>query len=207
MSDSENNGPAFDPETGEELSDEIARKWDPDRLLRRVSKRAGKGQRLDLATQAKYEKMLDADFSGVRVYTGQFAQQVTQAHNADAVTIASTGMILMRGAADMSPATGSGQGLLAHELTHVAQAQPGMHRKASSVGDMTFTEEHEQEAEQVQAEVASGGDPASQKQAAASAAKEQKEQIDRAVKERVLEMLAEAERIDEIRNGRKPFRP
>lgn len=205
MSDENPDGPIIDPETGETLSDEIARRWDPDRLLRLVSKRAGKGQRLDVGTRAKYEKMLGADFADVRLYTGQFAEEVTSAHNADAVTIASTGMILMRGSADMSPATSAGQGLLAHELTHVAQAQPGMHRKASSVGDMTFTEEHEQEAEQVQAQVASGGG-AAQKHAAKSAAKEQQEQVREAVSERVMEMFAEADFVDEIRNGRLPYR-
>lgn len=200
MSDPNQKG----PEGGTELSEEIANKWDPDRLLRLVSKRAGKGSKLDVSTQERYERMLNADFSGVRVFTGEFAEQVTRAHSAEAVTIASTGMILMRGSADMSLATGAGQGLLAHELTHVAQAQPGMHRKASTVGDMTFTQEHEQEAEQVQAQVAGGGGDAG---AAEEAAQQKREYIREAVKERVVEMLAEAERVDELRNGDKPYRP
>jgi len=195
-----------DPD-GVELSDEIAERWDPERLLRLVSKRAGKGSKLDLTTQARYEKRLGADLSKVRIYTGEFAEEVTRAHNAEAVTIASTGMILMGGSPEMSPVTGAGEGLLAHELTHVAQAQPGMHRKASSVGDMTFTEEHEREAEQVQSDVASGhGEPASAHDVGQKAA-EQRKQVSGAVRKRVIEMLGEGEWVDELRNGRNPYRP
>lgn len=209
MSETNPNDPNHtesDGELGGDLSEEIAKKWDPQRLLRFVSKRAGKGSRLDVTTRERYERMLGADFGNVRIYTGQFAEEVTRAHNAEAVTVASTGMILMRGSADMSPLTNAGQGLLAHELTHVAQAQPGMHRKATAGNDMPFTEEHEQEAEQVQAQVAAGENPASQA-AAKEGAKEQQEQIAVAVRQRVLEMLAEAERLDEIRNGEPPYRP
>lgn len=202
MSDHDQN----EPDEGIELSDEIAERWDPERLLRLVSKRAGKGSKLDVTTQARYERMLGADLSRVRLYTGEFAEEVTRAHNAEAVTIASTGMILMGGSPEMSPATGAGEGLLAHELTHVAQAQPGMHRKASSVGDMTFTEEHEREAEQVQAQVSSGSE-GTQRMDAERAASEEKEQVSKAVRKRVLEMLGEGERVDALRNGRTPYRP
>ena len=86
------------------LSDAIVRRYDPDRLLQSVSKRAGKGQRLDLATRARYEKRLGVDLSRVRVYTGEFARQVTDAHGADAITVGNTGMIMMSGSADRSMA-------------------------------------------------------------------------------------------------------
>src|SRR5262245_43727755 len=82
------------------LSDEIAKKWDPERLLRLVSKQAGRGEKLDQTTRAKFEGRLGVDLSRVRIYTGEFAQQMTKAHRAEALTIGNTGMILMSGATD-----------------------------------------------------------------------------------------------------------
>ena len=102
--------------------------------------------------------------------------------------------------------------MLAHELTHVAQAQRGLHRKASFDGGMPFAEEHEAEAEATEAEVlqeAAGGAPgegASTTQAAASdagtsnQAEQHREALER-IRERVLELAAEAARIHAARNG------
>jgi hypothetical protein len=44
----------------------------------------------------------------------------------------------------------SGQALLAHELTHVAQQARGLHRKATFDSGMPFAEEHEHEADLVE---------------------------------------------------------
>ncbi len=59
-------------------------------------------------------------------------------------------MVVMGNSPDKSMASASGQALLAHELTHVAQqakgAGGGLHRKALT--DMPFTHEHELEAEE-----------------------------------------------------------
>jgi hypothetical protein len=102
----------------------------------------------------------------------------------------------------------AGQALLAHELTHVAQAQKGLHRKASSAGGMPFAEEHEAEAEAVEHSVAqSGGDPGADTHAATEAASAQiagKEAQARAIekiKARVHEMVADAARNQILRNG------
>jgi hypothetical protein len=192
----------------EQLTDELARKYDPERLLRMVSRRAGKGERLDQSIREKYEKRFGVDLGHVRVYTGEFAEEFNRKRNAYAVTIGSTGMILMGGSPEKSIGSASGQALLAHELTHVAQAHQGLHRKAT--GGMPFAEEHEAEAEAVEHSVAESGgshDAGASTTAAAnagSAAMAAKEAMDRAVekiKERVQEMAADAARNQMLRNG------
>ena len=59
----------------EELTDELARKYDPERMLRMVSRRAGKGERLDRSIREKYEKRFGVDLGHVRVYSGEFAEE------------------------------------------------------------------------------------------------------------------------------------
>src|ERR1700742_1269432 len=100
-------------------------------MLRMVSRRAGKGERLDHSIRAKYEKRFGVDLGHVRIYSGEFAEEFNRQRGAYAVTIGSTGMILMGGSPDKAAGTVAGQALLAHELTHVAQAQQGLHRKAT----------------------------------------------------------------------------
>jgi len=197
------HGPGAD-----ELTDELARKYDPERMLAMVSRRAGKGERLDHSIREKYERRFGVDLSHVRVYTGEFAEEFNRKRNAYAVTIGSTGMILMGGSPEKSMGSASGQALLAHELTHVAQAQQGLHRKASFSGGMPFAEEHEAEAEAVeQSVVETGGDHGADTRAAteaASAKQAQKEVLERAIediKARVHELAADAARNQILRNG------
>jgi hypothetical protein len=187
------------PGEGGGLSEEITRRWDPSRLLKLVSMRAGRGQSLDAMTRAKYERKLGVDLGGVRVYTGEFAERVTKAHRAEAVTVGSTGMILMSGTPGRSPLTASRRGLLAHELTHVAQAKRGLHRAA--VDKPLATEQHEVEAEQAEAEEMALEEPEAQAPGGLTA--EQRE----ALFARVLEMLEEEERLFVDRNGLPPSRP
>jgi hypothetical protein len=200
-------------ETGagaEQLTDELARKYDPERLLRMVSRRAGRGELLDHSIRAKYERRFGVDLGHVRIYTGEFAEEFNRQRSAHAVTIGSTGMILMGGSPDKSMGSAAGQALLAHELTHVAQAERGLHRKASFSGGMPFTAEHEAEAEAVEHSVEhSGGshDHGADTTAATNAASAQlaaKEALDKAIeqiKERVHQLLADAVRNQELRNG------
>lgn len=188
------------------LTDELARKYDPERMLRMVSRRAGKGERLDHSIRSKYEQRFGVDLGHVRVYMGEFAEEFNKQRGAYAVTVGSTGMILMGGSPDKSMGTASGQALLAHELTHVAQAQGGLHRK-SFEGGMPFAEEHEAEAEAVEQSVEqSGGSHDSTHAAAhaASAAQASKEAMERTIeliKKRVQDMAADAMRLHIIRNG------
>lgn len=210
MSDPTSNDPGNDPSTepsADQLTDELARKYDPERLLRMLSKRAGKGERLDQSIRQKYEKRFGVDLGHVRIYTGEFAEEFNRQRGAYAVTVGSTGMILMGGSPEKSMASASGQALLAHELTHVAQAQQGLHRKSTSSGGMPFAQEHEAEAEAVEQSVAqSGGSHDSTTAAAHAASAEQasKEALKRAIeqiKTRVEDMAAEAARNQMLRNG------
>ena len=142
------------------LDQEIARKYDPQRL-KRVVQGAGRGERLDLATRSEMERLHPGhDFSEVRVFRGALAEEVTRRHNADAVTVANTGMILVRESARSAPGTTSGRALLAHEVTHVAQAQRGLHFALEGGGGEGA---HEHEARAVEHRVdGSGGSHADQ---------------------------------------------
>jgi hypothetical protein len=208
MTDVDTDQPEQDPGArAEDLTDELARKYDPERLLRMVAKRAGKGEALEHSVRHRYERRFGVDLGHVRVYTGEFAEEFNKRRDAHAVTIGSTGMILMGGSAEMGSAGRQGQALLAHELTHVAQQQRhqggGLHRKATS--QMPFTQEHEAEAESVEQSVAQNGEhsgtQAVQAAGAKKAAAEKLEDAIEKVKERVLEMAADAARTFTYRNG------
>jgi osmotically-inducible protein OsmY len=196
------------PETerAEDISDELARKYDPERLLKIISGRAGRGQALDHSIRNKYEKRFGVDLGHVRLYSGEFAEEFNRQRNAYAVTIGATGMILMGGSPEKSMGSTAGQALLAHELTHVAQAQRGLHRKATYSGDMPFGDEHdeiEQEAEQVEASEAAGGSAtqAADEGSAAQANDDKLKQNIEKIRERVLQMAADAARSQLSRNG------
>ena len=203
MSDEPQPPEAETEQRAEELSDELARKYSPEKLLRMISRRAGKGESLDHSVRAKYEKKFGVDLGHVRVYTGEFAEEFNRKRDAYAVTIGSTGMILMGGSPEKSMATASGQALLAHELTHVAQQQQGLHRKGTFSGAMEFTHEDEAAAEEVEAEEQqslTGRQFADKSKAAMKAADDRRDAIEK-IKERVLEMAADAARSQIARNG------
>ena len=94
----------------------------------------------------------------------------------------------------------------AHQQTRISN----LPAKPTSCGLTTVAlrpaEEHEEEAEQVQAQVASGSEGAKQHDAEQADA-EQRKAISNAVRERVFAILGDADRVDEIRNGIKPYRP
>lgn len=186
----------------EDLNDELTRKYDPERLLKMIGQRAGKGESLDLAIRNKYEKRFGVDLSHVRIFTGEFAEEFNKQRNAHAVTVGATGMILMGGSADKGMAGSGGQSLLAHELTHVAQAQRnqggGLYRKTTEA--MPFTEEHEAEAEHHEQAVAAEGAGGKGAGAAKADGKKLEEAIEQ-VTERVYDMMADAARTFSYRNG------
>ncbi|MEO8846487.1 MAG: DUF4157 domain-containing protein [Kofleriaceae bacterium] len=199
----------------EDLTDELARKYDPARMLGMVSKRAGRGDSLEHSVRAKYEKRFGVDLGHVRVYTGEFAEEFNRQRNAYAVTVGATGMIMMGNSPEKSMASAQGQALLAHELTHVAQqvkgAGGGLHRKARFDDAMPFAAEHEAEAELVEqavlAEQLGGGPQALDSKDAAAHAEAQrvaqvslKETIEK-IKARVLDLFGDAARNQSHRNG------
>ncbi|MEZ4401744.1 MAG: DUF4157 domain-containing protein [Kofleriaceae bacterium] len=209
------NDPELDELSGlspEDLSDEMARhiakRWDPERLLKLVAARAGKGEQLDAQLRQRYEQKLGVDLGHVRVFNGPFAEEFNKQRNADAVTIGGTGMILMGNSADRSMATAAGQGLLAHELTHVAQAEKGLHRAGRSPDMILASEEHEHEAEAAEHEemqAQRGGHKGADDGAAERRAMAEK--LKQEVKEKVMDMFGERARVEQMRSGGELRRP
>jgi hypothetical protein len=90
------------------------------------------GRNLDPEVRSDLETRLGHDFGAVRVHTGAAAESSAAAVNAQAYTV---GNDVVFGAGHYDPQSASGRGLLAHELTHVAQQSrstgPNLQRKAS----------------------------------------------------------------------------
>lgn len=87
-------------------------------VAEQIAANRGGGATLDGATQARMEGQLGHDFSKVRVHTGTEPNVLNQQLGARAFTVGSD--IFFRSGA-YEPESNSGQQLLAHELTHVAQ--------------------------------------------------------------------------------------
>ncbi|HEY2512523.1 MAG TPA: DUF4157 domain-containing protein [Polyangiaceae bacterium] len=79
---------------------------------------ASSGAALDATTRASMEARLGHDFRDVRVHTGADAAGAAQALDARAFT---AGRDIVFGAGAYAPSSEAGDGLLAHELTHVVQ--------------------------------------------------------------------------------------
>ncbi|HVV81478.1 MAG TPA: DUF4157 domain-containing protein [Kofleriaceae bacterium] len=198
-------------ELSEELARDIAKRWDPERLMQLVAARAGKGEQLDHTLRNRYEKKLGIDLGHVRIITGTFAEEFNRSRNAEAVTIGGTGMILMGNAAERSMATAAGQGLLAHELTHVAQAERGLHRRGAGNFELA-SEEHEAEAHEAEnAEIHSqhgeAHSNAHHELAKVEGEREKEQQLHQEVMERVLGLLGDAARTHQERSGPRWRRP
>lgn len=136
------------------LEQVLAAKWDPGKLSKFLkSSQTSKGQRLDAEHRGRFEKRLGVDLGSVRIFTGELAEEITKAHGAEALTVGDTGMILMRQSSKYTKGSAEHTSLLAHELTHVAQARPdAMARKATSAAQAN-KEASEQEAEHHEAQV------------------------------------------------------
>lgn len=192
-------------ERPDELTDELAKKYDPERLLKMFAKRAGKGEQLDASIRSKYEKRFGVDLGHVRVVTGEFAEEFNRKRDAYAVTVGGTGLILMGNSPEKAMGSRAGEALLAHELTHVAQQQRGLMRRGTFED---FHQAHEIEAHAVEHEVEEHGHSdgghaaaAAHKEKAAKAAEDAMKEAIEKIKARVLEMMGEAARTDYLRNG------
>jgi len=197
----------------EELSDELARKYDPERLLKLLAKKAGRGESLEHSVRSKYERRFGVDLGHVRVFTGEFAEEFNKQRNAYAVTVGRTGAILLGGSPDKAMGS-EASALLAHELTHVAQAQRaskgagGLHNRSYD-GDMPFgaelaeieEEAHEQEdLEKLEASGMSTMQAVNEGTARMMSQAALDKDIEK-IKARVLEMAGDAARTQQWRNG------
>jgi hypothetical protein len=179
------------------LTEDIAKRYDGDRLSKMIVEGAGSGDKLDLATQLEMERKIGGRFSDVRVFRGPFAEAVTKAHKADAVTVANTGMILVREGPRGNPKTALGKALLAHELTHVRQAQSGLHFALE--GGASGHGGHEREAEKVEQKVHDEASGKGGKGKGGGGMK--KEDLERIVIEKVIEIMEEEDRIHIMRTN------
>lgn len=206
MTDEHDPGESDAP--AEDISDELAKKYDPERLLKIMAKRAGRGESLDHSIRNKYEQKFGVDLGHVRIVTGEFAEEYNKRNNSYAVTIGSTGMILMGNSPDRSMTSAAGEALLAHELTHVAQAQRSHDKQhmpfgvaAAGVGGAGQAT-HEQEAAHVEHETLQGAGTASMesKGEAEAHAKQAAGELEK-IKARVLDLFADAVRTHRTRSG------
>jgi len=83
---------------------------------------SGGGASLDTNTRSFMERSLGADFSDVRVHTGDRADTSARSVGASAYT---TGSDVVFADGQYAPGTDSGLRTLAHELTHVVQQRSG----------------------------------------------------------------------------------
>jgi hypothetical protein len=88
----------------------------------------GGGQPLDPPLRDDMESAFETDFSDVRIHTGTSAENLNQDLSARAFTY---GTDIYFNANEFSPDSQQGRHLLAHELTHVVQQNPGLKRKPS----------------------------------------------------------------------------
>jgi hypothetical protein len=91
----------------------------------------GQGQPLDEGVRRSMEDGFSADFSKVRVHTGQQADTLNRSLNAKAFTVGSD---LFFRSSEYNPGSKEGQKLIAHELTHTVQqgaTSPGVKRSFS----------------------------------------------------------------------------
>lgn len=93
-----------------------------DAVSQQINATRGSGGSMDKPVQSFMEHRFGADFSGVRIHTGDYAVQLSRELNAQAFTV---GRDIYFNEGKYNPASATGKHLLAHELTHTVQ-QSGM---------------------------------------------------------------------------------
>lgn len=117
-----------------------------DETTQRINGARGGGQALDSGVQQQMGAAMGHDFSGVRVHTSPESHQLNQQLNAKAFT---TGQDIFFKQGEYNPGSGSGQELLAHELTHVVQQSSGRVSGSSGMTVNAPGDTFEQEADAV----------------------------------------------------------
>jgi hypothetical protein len=88
------------------------------------------GAALDENTRSFFEGRFRQDFGGVRIHTDESAAASARQINARAYTV---GHDIVFAPGQYAPGTATGTHLLAHELTHVIQQAPGIHRQPETI--------------------------------------------------------------------------
>jgi hypothetical protein len=108
------------------------------------------GQPLDAATRAFFEPRFGHDSSQVRVHTDAKAAESARAVNALAYTV---GRDVVFGAGQYAAGATTGQQLIAHELTHTVQQNPGMGRAPDGLTIKPAGDHLEHEADRIAGQV------------------------------------------------------
>lgn len=98
----------------------------PGSVQRTLEGGGGGGHTMQPAIRDEMESAFETDFSGVRIHTGTSAETLNQDLSAHAFTY---GQDIYFNAGEYQPDSPQGRHLLAHELTHVVQQNPGLQRK------------------------------------------------------------------------------
>lgn len=101
-----------------------------------LSSSKGGGSPLPGDTRQFMESRFNADFSGVRIHTGSYAESMSSQIHAQAFT---HGNDVYFNAGKYSPSTSQGSTLLAHELTHTIQQGASQHNASSAANSTTGT--------------------------------------------------------------------
>jgi hypothetical protein len=109
------------------------------------------GRPLDAGAQKFFETRFGHDFGSVRVHADAKAAESARAVNAHAYTVGSS---LVFAAGRYAPESGTGQKLLAHELTHVMQQSAAHHPESSSLEVGPANDMAERQAESVSQRIA-----------------------------------------------------
>ena len=94
----------------------------------------GNGSSLDSNTQSFMESRFGADFNSVKIHTGGESVQMNRELNAQAFTVGSD---VYFNEGKYEPHSSEGKQLLAHELTHVVQQNPGVNKKENFIPSYT----------------------------------------------------------------------
>lgn len=127
----------------------------------RIHRQQGSGQQLDQDLAQRAGHVMEQDFSDVTVHTDDQADQLSRQLGAKAFT---TGNDIFFKSGEYDPHTRSGQELISHELTHVAQQAEGKPQaNAPQAQRMTVNDPQDQfeaEADSMARKVVEGGDTA-----------------------------------------------
>lgn len=123
------SGPAMQRQFTADKEEDVMRKEEnsgeapaPDKLVAQLDGSKGSGSMLPEGTRGSMEQFFKADFSGVRVHTGEPAAQMSRNIQAKAFT---HGNDIYFNEGQYAPESNAGKHLLAHELTHTVQQNGG----------------------------------------------------------------------------------
>jgi hypothetical protein len=106
-----------------------------DAISNQIQSTKGNGNTISATTKSFMENRFGADFSNVKIHTGNYASQLSKELNAQAFTV---GNDIYFNEGKYQPESNQGKYLLAHELTHTLQQSPlKLSRSISCEGNPT----------------------------------------------------------------------